>query len=158
MKRLLMLIFWVPISLFGQSATKLTKAELTKIYTHAIEDFIKAANKKNAIDFDTLFFGKRKNRQADDFPDIELPKKIKNTVVRLISPEEGEKSQKERASRTYINLIAWVDKEKAEFIFVVFSNGFNHKYDYKLNYQYSTKRKEFELEKLQFNGPPFDEK
>ncbi len=50
--------------------TLLQKAELTKIYTKAIAEFIRAANKKNETAFDTLCFANRKNGQPDDFPDI----------------------------------------------------------------------------------------
>ncbi len=156
MNRLLILIFWIPLFACGQATKFPTKADLTKIYSQAIEDFIKAANKKNATVFDTLYIAKRKTGQPDDFPDIELPGKTENTQIRLITPEAGEKSQKERKSRIYINMIGWVDKEKAEFLFYVFSNGFDHQYNYTINYKYNERRKEFELEKLQFKGPPFD--
>ncbi len=103
-----------------------------------------------------LYFAKRKLGQPDDFPDIELPKKIETAQIRLVSPEHGKILQKELPSRIYINLFGWVNKETAEFIFVVFSNGFAHQYDYTLNYKYNNKLKTFELQKLQFKGPPFD--
>jgi len=156
MNRLLILLFSLPLFACGQSDKFPTKTDLTKIYSQAIADFIKDANKKNKTAFDTLFFGKRKNGQPDDFPDIELPETIENAHTRLISPEVGTIKQKERKSRIYINMIGWVDKEKAEFLFYVFSNGFNQQYNYTINYKYNTKLKDFELEKLQFKGPPFD--
>ena len=53
-------------------------------------------------------------------------------------------------------MIGWVDKERAEFLFYFFSNGFNQQYNYTINYKYNTKLKAFELDKLQFKGPPFD--
>ncbi len=146
----------LPLLVFGQSSKFPTKADLTKIYSLAIKDFIKAANKKNAKAFDTLYIAKLKIGHADDFPDIELPMKIENTEVRLITPEAGEKSQKECKSRIYMNIIGWVNKEKAEFLFYVFSNGFEHQYNYTIIYKYTVKHKDFELEKLQFKGPPFD--
>lgn len=136
--------------------TLLQKAELTKIYTKAIAEFIRAANKKNETAFDTLYFAKRKNGQPDDFPDIELPGKIENTQIVLVAPEIAEKLQQELKTRVYINLMGWTDKEKAEFIFVVFSNGFDHVYDYSISYMLNTTNKELELEKIQFKGPPFD--
>ena len=156
MSRQLIFIFILPLVSFGQAAKYQTKADLTKIYSQAIADFIKDANKKNKTGLDTLFFGKRKNGQPDDFPDIKLPETIQNVHIRLISPEVGKVKQKERKSRTYINLIGWVEKEKAEFLFFIFSNGFEQQYNYTLNYKYNVKRKEFELTKLQFKGPPFD--
>ncbi len=150
------IIFIFPLFTVGQSAYSPTKSELTIVYTQAISDFIKAANKKNKTNFDTLFFGKRVNGQPDDFPDIKLPVKIENTHIRLINPKEAEKSQKARKARIYINMIGWVDKENAEFLFYVFSNGFDHQYNYAINYKYNTKLKLFELKKLEFKGPPFD--
>lgn len=85
-----------------------------------------------------------------------MPETIENTYIRLISPEVGTIKQKERKSRIYINMVGWVDKGKAEFLFFVFSNGFEQQYNYSVNYKYNVKRKEFELTKLQFDGPPFD--
>ena len=76
--------------------------------------------------------------------------------IQLISPEVGTIKQKERKTRIYINMIGWVDKERAEFLFYFFSNGFNQQYNYTINYKYNTKLKAFELDKLQFKGPPFD--
>ena len=132
------------------------QTDLAKVYSQAIGDFIKAANQKNGTAFDTLFIAKRQLGQADDFPDIELPEKIENTRIILITPEQGEKSQNERKTRIYINLFGWVEKEKAEFMFVVFSNGFDHQYDYTINYQCKGGSEAFELKKTEFKGPPFD--
>lgn len=155
MSRLLSLLFILPLFLTAQTKDFPVMEGLGKIYTQAIGDFIKVANKKNKSNFDTLFFGKRKFRQADDFPDIELPKKIENTQIRLVPQELIDKIQKEHPSHIFINLVAWVNKDNAEFIFVVFSNGFAHQYDYHFNYKYDTKKKEFVLEKTEFIGPPF---
>jgi hypothetical protein len=149
MNNLFVLIFLLPVCVSGQ-----TKSELTKVYTIAITDFIKAAVKKNNKNFDTLYFGKRKTGEPDDFPDIQLPNTIERTVIKLISPEAGEKSQAQNSSRIYINLIGWVNKQKAEFIFVVFSNGFAHQYDYYINYAYNSAKKVFEIEKLKFKDQP----
>lgn len=155
MSRHLIVIFILPLIALGQSPNFPTKADLAKIYSKAISDFIKDANKKNKTAFDTLFFGKRKYGQPDDFPDIELPKTIENTCIRLIAPEVGTIKQTERKSCIYINMVGWVDKKKAEFLFYVFSNGFEQQYNYSVNYKYNVKRKEFELTKIQFNSPPF---
>jgi len=53
------------------------------MYTQAIGDFIKVANKKNTTVFDTIFIANRKLNQPDDFPDIELPSQIENTRLSL---------------------------------------------------------------------------
>lgn len=133
------------------------KGDLVKIYTLAIGDFIDAANAKNPMEFDTLFIAKRKNGQPDDFPDIALPDRIKNTAIKLITPEEADHSQKERNTRIYINLVGWVEKETAEFIFIVFSNGFEHLYDYSIDYSFNKNKEAFELKQIQYKGPPFDQ-
>ena len=157
MFRSILLLFLLPLSACGQPTAPFdATSDLVKIYTLAIGDFIDAANAKNPIVFDTLFIAKRQNGQPDDFPDIVLPARIKNTAIQLITPEQGVKSQKERITRIYINMLGWVDKEKAEFIFIVFSNGFEHQYDYNINYTYNLKDGAFELTKIQRKDPPFD--
>ncbi len=156
MRRFLFFIFVWPFSSLGQSANFPTKVDLAKIYSQAISDFITDARKRTKSNFDTLYFGKRNNGQPDDFPDIELPATIEKTHIRLISPEAGTIKQQELKSRIYINMAGWVDKEKAEFLFFVFSNGFDHQFNYTINYRFNAKLKEFELVNLQFKGPPFE--
>lgn len=130
----------------------LYKNEMTKIYTQAISEFIKAANKKNKTIFDTLYFGKHIYGQPDDFPDIELPETIENTHIRLVTPEIGLKKQAENKSLYYVNMIGWVDKKKAEFVLVVFTNGGEHQYDYYINFNYHTASNKFELDKIEFKN------
>jgi hypothetical protein len=125
--------------------SKSSHIDLGKIYNQAISDFITEVYKKDLIHFDTLFFGKRNNGQPDDFPDIAIAKTIKNIKIRLVDPAIGKKLQEEKRSRVYINLIGWVDNENAEFIFVTFSNGFEHKFDCHINYKYNSKLKVFDL-------------
>lgn len=121
--------------------------DLTKIYSRAISDYIAEVSKQDLMVPDTLYFGKRNNGQSDDFPDIALPETINNIKIRLIEPELGKKIQEEKKSRVYINLIGWVDKDSAEFIFVTFSNGFEHKFDCHIYYQYVSDRAAFDLTK-----------
>ncbi len=131
---------------------KLQKDELTKIYTQAIAEFIKAVYQKDKITFDTLYFGKHVYGQPDDFPDIELPETIEKVQIRLVSPEVGQKKQAERKSLVYVNMMGWVDKEKAEFLLVVFINGGEHQYDYFINFNYNSSTKEFDLYKIEFEN------
>ena len=133
------------------SAT-LQKDELTKIYSQAIAEFIKAAYKKDKTTYDTLYFGKHVYGQPDDFPDIDLPQTIENTQIRLVSPEVGQKKQAERKSLVYVNMMGWVDNEKAEFVVVVFKNGAAHQYDYFINFNYNTPSHKFELDKIEFEN------
>lgn len=155
MKGFLILIFLLPLFGYGQSSEIPTKAVITKIYSQAIGDFIRAAKNKGKS-FDTLYFGKRREGVPEDFPDIELPKTIEKTPIKLITPEEGEKTQNAVKTRIYINMFGWVNKKNAEFKFFVFSNGFAHQYNYTLNYNYDVKKKAYELFKSEFKGPPFD--
>lgn len=128
------------------------KVDLTKIYSQAIGDYIRFVKMEHNLTFDTLFFGKREFGQADDFPDIELPNRIENTNIKLISPELGKKIQLERKSSFYINLIGWVNSDNAEFIFVTFSNGFVHQFDCFINYNYNTTKQAFEVDSSRFEN------
>ena len=130
------------------------KDELTKIYTQAIAAFIKAAYHKDKTTYDTLYFGKHVYGQPDDFPDIELPQIIEQTQIRLIAPEAGLIKQKAQKDLVYVNMVGWAEKEQAEFIFVVFSNGAAHQYDYFINFDYHTSANKFELAKIEFENQP----
>ena len=134
----------------NNDSVSLHKIKLNKIYTQSISEFIKAVYKKDKISFDTLYFGKHVYGQDDDWPDVQLPKKIEDTEVILISPELGLELQKIRNSVIYINLIGWVDKQKAEFVFVVFSNGRQHQYDYFVDFTYLASQQTFVLDKIYF--------
>lgn len=134
-------------------AQHVSKEKTMQIYTQAIADFIKNAQSHYKIKYDTLYFGNRKNGLPDDFPNIQLPKNISQTEIRLISPEEGTRKQKESTERIYINLIGWVNELSAEFIFVVFSNGFKHQYDCILKYDFISDKKKFVLNNTEFKNP-----
>jgi hypothetical protein len=150
MKRILLFIILLPLPGISQSYNLLPMGGLTKIYSQAIADFIKAVKDKHKTNFDTLYFGKHVYGQPDDFPDIELPTTIENTRIRLISPEKGLKIQKANKLLVYVNMIGDVEPEKAEFIFVTFSNACEHQYDCFINYKYNVKLKEFEPEHIRF--------
>jgi hypothetical protein len=128
------------------------KDELTKIYTQAIAEFIKAVYKKDKTTFDTLYFGKHVYGQPDDFPDIELPQTIEKIQIRLVTPDVGQKKQAEQKSLVYINMMGWVDNEKAEFILVTFKNGGEHHFDYFINFNHNNSSGKFELDKIEFEN------
>ena len=155
MSRLYVLFIFLPVLVCCQHNKPAAQPALATVYTQAIGDFITAANKQNKTSFDTLYIGKRVNGQPDDFPDITLPATINHTVVKLVSPEEGTTLQNERRQRIYINMVGWVEPDTASFIFVVFSNGFAHQYDYTINYQYNSAIQNYNLKDVQFTGPPF---
>lgn len=128
------------------------KNRLTEIYTKAIGEFIKAVHIKDKKSYDTLYFGKHTYGQSDDFPDLELPMNIENTQIRLVSPEVGQIKLSERKSLVYVNMIGWVEKERAEFILVVFKNAGEHQFDYFLNFIFNTSKEQYELEKIEFEN------
>ncbi|MBK8109822.1 MAG: hypothetical protein IPK46_05515 [Saprospiraceae bacterium] len=126
--------------------------DLKQLYPKAIAEFIKAAYQLDKPLFDTLFFGKHVYGQEDDFPDIELPNIIENTPIRLISPELGQKKQKEQKSMIYINLMSWLENNKAVFLFVVFSNDSEHQYDFSLYFSKNTPSEKYELDKIEYEN------
>lgn len=126
------------------------KEELVKIYSQAISVFIMTEYKRNKTTFDTLYFGKHKYGQYDDFPDIELPTKIENTQIRLVTPEIGHIKQVESKSLVYVNMMGWVDNENAQFSFIVFTNGFKHQYDYFIGFNFNSSTNNFKLDKIDF--------
>lgn len=128
------------------------KSELTKIYAQSIADYIVAVRADYSIKFDTLFLGNHRYGQPDDFPDIDLPETIENTQIRLVTPEFGAQKQKDNKSSFLINLMGWVTYEKAEFIFVTFSNNNEHQFDYYSDYTYNIESREFKLDKIRFDN------
>lgn len=137
-----------PLSKKDTSQTGVAQEEnthLAKIYSQAISDYITEVSKQELLLLDTLYFGKRNNGQPDDFPDIVLPETISNIKIRLVEPELGKTLQEEKKSRVYINLVGWVEEDNAEFIFVTFSNGFEHKFDYHIYYKYNSARMEYDI-------------
>lgn len=131
-------------------SNQVDKAVLTNMYVKAIQDYIEAIHQKDKTAFDTLYFANRKMGGPDDFPDIELPKKISGVEIVLLSFGEAhtDKINQYKETSPVINLMGWVDKEKAEFIFVTFFPEFNHKYDCYINYKINSERKDYEMEKL----------
>ena len=122
----------------------LSNAELAKLYTRAIEAYIRASNQKEQSSFDSLFIGKQ-----GDFPEIELPAFINSTKVHLLKQEDIDNNKSlYKKSSPFINLIGFIEADKAEFIFVTFYPGFNHQYDCYINYRFNALKKEFDLDKL----------
>jgi hypothetical protein len=139
-------LFFIHATVHGQKNNgKTANAGLTKIYSQAIADYITAVHKQELMSFDTLFFGKRNNGKPDDLPNIKLPAIIKNTRIVLVDPVTGKKQQEANRSRVYVNLVGWTDSNNAEFNFVTFSNGFEHKFDCHLDYTYDAELKAFKL-------------
>ena len=141
-----------PVTSDTSNTQTVSKDELTKIYAQAIALYIRSVHADYPITFNTLYFGKHVYGQPDDFPDIQLPETIAHIPIRLVTPEAGSQKQKEHKSSWYINLIGWVDAQKADFTFVTFSNGFEHQFDFFAVYTYNAQSKAFELATSRFEN------
>lgn len=148
-----------PALVLSQTKPLTNKTELQNIYTQAISDFIKATEQKNAKTFDTLFINKRKQNDEDDFPDIVLPNTISNTPIVLDNFDVHLDLYRKLKHRMNLNMIGWVQQEKAEFMFVMFTNGFEHQYDYNIKYNHNKKTKKYEVASIKyFEQPSFQKK
>jgi hypothetical protein len=153
MKRILLLLILFPI-LFHAQNKPLKKSEEAALYTKGIQEYIKAAQKKNNMVFDTLFAGR-----YEDIHAIKFPKKIGATPFVVINNEEGgEKLLKRRSQFYYINVVPAVfAKDRAEFMFVHFlvvkENGVTKWYpqhNCHVDLKYNSKTKQYELDKASF--------
>lgn len=132
----------LPLTEIDTGATDRVKArhELSVRYCTAITDFLDAVRSFDHTVYDTLYIIARKNGQPDDFPDIDLPATIRSTVLVLDTGQTAHVNA--RASGKLcpaLNLVGWVDPDRAEFIFVVFYPGLLHQFDCRL--EYSSKKK-----------------
>lgn len=109
-----------------------TKAEITEIYVQAIGDYIKEAYKKGKPLPDTLFIGKH-----PDFPDITLPATIEGANIALITGDEGQAKMAYRKKLVYLNVMSWIDKERAQLLIVTF-NEFSPQHNLALFYERGT--------------------
>lgn len=117
------------------SVVSTTIPDTTFMYTRAIEDYIQASYQTGLIDFDTLFLINRKNNLADDFPQIQLPSTIQHKNIALLDTNTLANWNVSKPDKLTVNLLGWIDFNKAEFIFVTFFKGMEHQYDYQIMYQ-----------------------
>ena len=89
--------------------------ELRRAYSSAIAEYIEASFDADQPTPDTLFIGKH-----PDFPDISLPDRIQDTPVLLLTPAEADPRVEYHTSMVYLNVIGWVNKNRAEFLIVTF--------------------------------------
>jgi hypothetical protein len=125
----------------------------TGIYIQAIEKYIEAVYQRDKTILDTLFILKRSNGQPDDFPDIDLPTSIKNTQLILLSQKESD-THKHLFKKTNpcVNIIGWIEAQKAEFMFVTFFPEFKHQFDCQLFFKYHDVEKGYIFEQLSFKS------
>lgn len=130
-------------------SNEVSKLVLTNLYIKAIEDYMDAVHHKDKTVFDTLFLIKRQNGLPDDFPDIQLPPTVKETKISLLTQQEaGNHKSFFRVNAPAINLIGFVEKDKATFTFVAFYPEFHHQFDAYLDYRFNSTKKDYELEQL----------
>ncbi len=126
------------------------KDEVTKAYSQAIAEYIKAVYKKDRSSFDTLFIGKHETS-----PKIILPANIQNTNIVLLTTDEADKKFLYRKSSVFLNIIERVKEDKAEFIIVTFyctiPGIYIPQHDCIINFNYRSTQKEFELIELRFD-------
>ncbi len=133
--------------------------DTSKLYSIAIEEYLKAGSKKDKPDIDSLFVG-----QYDDLKNIKLPEAILNTkIILLTSDDEGNKKLTYRKSFDYVNIAPHnpiLSKTQAEFIFIRFltekSNGKVSSWPIHncfINIRYDFKQNHFTLKKIYFEYP-----
>lgn len=100
----------------GQSNNLSTK-DKSKLYSIAIEQYLKAVIKKDKLTIDSLFVG-----QYEDLKNIKLPSTILNTkIILLTSDEEGAKRLTYRKSYDYVNIAEIkFSEDRAEICFIRF--------------------------------------
>lgn len=123
------------------------KAVVTEAYCRAIAEYAKAAYSDGKSIPDTLFIGT--TGVGFQFPSIELPATISGVNVRLLSSDEAERLHLERKSYVFLNMVGWMEGDKAEFIIVTFFAGGKPQHDCHLHFVRSGKG-EFELDSLRF--------
>lgn len=136
-------------------SNQVLKVALTSAYVKAIQDFIDALYQKDKTVFDTLFFIKRNNGEPDDFPDIQLPQSIKQTKLLLFTQQQADNHQQLYCkSSPCINLIGQIEKDNAEFIFVIFYPSYKHQYDCYISCKFNSVKKSYDIEKLTIEPQP----
>lgn len=75
---------------------------------------------------------------------------IDGVNIVLLTTEAADRKRVNHKSLVFINLFGWVEKDKAEFIFVTFFPGYQHQYDYFINFTFNNNQKVFELTEIQF--------
>lgn len=93
------------------------------VYSTAIAEYIKVMRNSGASFPDTVYIG----RHAE-FPEIELPTRIEQTSVRIISSTDAD-VLKAGAHFAYLNIFGWFAAGQAELYVVCFTQGMRHRPD-----------------------------
>ena len=109
-------ICFVSLSVFGQKNNFPEKEEMSKLYSLAISEYLNAMYEKDGSGIDTLYIG-----QYDDLHDMSIGKKIRNTVIVLMTKDtDPKKILKHRKYFHYINLIGFLTKDHGDFRAITF--------------------------------------
>lgn len=158
MIRFLLWILTFLLLVSGQSNFSFAE-DNSKLYSMAIEEYLKAVNTKDNSTIDSLFVG-----QYDDLKNINLPVTVLNTaIILLTSEEEGAKKLTYRKSFDFVNIAPHnplLSNTRAQFIFVRF---LVEKSDGKVsswpihncyaNFNYDFKQNQFTLDTIYFEYP-----
>lgn len=126
------------------------KAVVTEAYCRAIAEYAKAVYSDGKSGPDTLFIGTK--GVGFQFPHIDLPATINETKVRLLNSEESKRLHIDRQSYVFLNMVGWMEGDKAEFIIVTFFSGGKPQQNCHL-YFVRTGKSEFGLDSLRFEYP-----
>lgn len=134
------------VSVTAPDSSAKARSFIAARYEQAIGDFIGATFKRDRCKLDTLFVLDHTYGSPDDFPDIELPKAISGTIVCKLTDSATKESAKNafKKQTPAVNIIGWVDRTNAEFVFVVFYPGYQHRFDYQSKFVYRPESKRFE--------------
>lgn len=118
---------------------------VNKIGAEAISVYLEAVKQSGLPSPDTLFLGRN-----PDFPEVTLPDAMYHTRI-VVLPEDKTDSCRlsYRLTSPYINLMGWINRETAEFLFITFYPGFQHQYDHRIIFQRNTVENGFSLSNVQ---------
>jgi len=139
--------------IFAVFSTKICFGSMNtqRLYIQAIEDYLRQVKIKYRSTPDTLFIIKRIHGKSDDFPNIDIPEKLLYTRIIVWSEERVRKAMEESSRRKCLNMMGWIEEKKSsEFIFVLFSNGYQHMYDCTLRYVYNRNKRKYLLKQTIF--------
>lgn len=134
-----------------------TLVDTSKAYTQAISTYLKAIQKINKQNFDTLYLG-----NPDSLKCLKLPEYIAGKRVILFTPDMERKKIQNTPSFVFINL-CWgnFERDPIEFMFYTFYAGFTPQYQTYIYLRNDKRKAEFVPVKfvhLNSNGKVLDTK
>jgi len=131
----------------GAFCQTVSRTEEEKAYSRAIEEYLKATNKRDGSVFDTLLIGKR-----PDFPDVSLPPKVGSTVILFLTTKETNEKRKRNKNLVFVNLVGTVTNDLSEFLFVTFYPDYKHQCDCIVDLKFDIPNHTFKLQRVDFKN------